>query len=694
VLGISPAEALNRLKQGDTAFLLGAAPGAGRAELEGLVRLHPSAPFYAGLNLRGANLPGPARILFEISLDSPNARVRQAAAFELFGLLFQGETLPPPVLERLQATAPELWTQTLGLIAAPEPREKALAFFFGPDSGLPAGTGAYVLEELHKRDPGLFSPPEAGALAGHLAVSRSSFAEGMSFFRPVLEEGRSLFFHYPELLNDLGRCFQYAPTGNEGIEIFLQWEHELDEGAALKPDIGLEQREALRFRLLFFAGRIARQRNQFGLGTELFTRALPFAPDARQEDACIWYILDAALQSGPEKAAALTALYMPRWNEASYFFDILDRLSQYLTVQRNWADMHALLDKMRESGREAYGPAIAKYAYITGRALSGGLYALPGANQEPAGGADSTRAGEPFFRLAVHAWGALPYYQALSALMLGESLDELPSRPYHNRQDKTRDRELMDFLQGFFEYGAAAFALPAIISWETELSIPELRSLAESLGAAERYAESIRLVSRYMERPDYMLNRIDLRLYCPRPFEKLIEQAARESGLRRELLFALVRTESAFQPGIVSRAGAVGLTQLMPATAADMADRIKNQGGPNYRENGGPDIRDPVANLHIGTVYLRYLSDRLESPFLALLAYNGGMNRVRRWRSEAPGLPEDLFLETIPYAETREYGRKVLSAALMYGYLYYDLKTGAFFSDIFKETFGPARKGG
>jgi soluble lytic murein transglycosylase len=61
------------------------------------------------------------------------------------------------------------------------------------------------------------------------------------------------------------------------------------------------------------------------------------------------------------------------------------------------------------------------------------------------------------------------------------------------------------------------------------------------------------------------------------------------------------------------------------------------------------------------------------------------MNRVRRWRSGEPDLPGDLFLETIEYPETREYGRKVLAAALVYGWLYYDLKMGPFFSDMFND---------
>jgi soluble lytic murein transglycosylase len=242
----------------------------------------------------------------------------------------------------------------------------------------------------------------------------------------------------------------------------------------------------------------------------------------------------------------------------------------------------------------------------------------------------------------------------------------------------------MEFLLGFFEYGAAPFAFPHIEALEKGLSLSELRSLAKALEKAELYPEAVRLIASCMEREDYEPTRADWEIYYPRPFQKLIEENADGAGLGRETLFGLVRTESAFQPDVVSRAGAVGLTQLMPSTAADMAGRIKARGGPDYTGEGGPDLRDPAVNVRIGAVYLSYLTDRLESPFLALLGYNGGMNRVRRWRGGKPDLPGDLFLETVEYPETREYGRKVLSAALIYGYLYYDLKMEPFFSDMFK----------
>jgi soluble lytic murein transglycosylase len=694
VLGLSPGEAADRLKQGDIGFLL--ALDAKQADLEKLARIHPSAPFYAGLAIKDT-APGIGRVLFETALGSPNAFVREGAVEELFGLIFRGEALPPPLLARLQKENPALWAKTLGAAAKPESREKILSLFLDPPDGPPAEALPYLLEELRRQNPGFLTPADEAALEGHLAVSRSSFAEGLQFFRPLAEEDRALFFRHPELLNDLGRCFQYAAAGDEGTGLFLAWEKELAGTAA---EFSPAAQDAIRFRLLFFAGRIARQRGQISRGAELFTGALPFAPDPLQADACVWYILDAVLQASPEKAASLAIAYMPRWNDRAYFADILDRLAQYLTVNRDWGALALLLEEMQKpagagasaSGQDLRGPlsapdsSIAQYAWIIGRARSEGLYRPPEAVDSGARGDAGPALAGSFFRLAYQSGGASLYYRALGASFLGESFLDLPAHPPRGKTGEGggKNRELMAFLDGFFEYGGAAFALPRILAHEKELSVPELRSLAGELTQAGRYPETLRLVSRFMKRPDYRPNRADLELYYPRPFQKLIEQTARDAGLRRELLFGLIHTESAFQPEIISRAGAVGLAQLMPATAADMAGRVKNRGGTDYTENNGPDLRDPAVNVHLGAVYLRYLSDRLENPFLAILAYNGGMNRVRRWRNGEQGLPADLFLETIPYAETREYGRKVLAAALAYGYLYYDLKIRPFFSDMLK----------
>jgi hypothetical protein len=119
------------------------------------------------------------------------------------------------------------------------------------------------------------------------------------------------------------------------------------------------------------------------------------------------------------------------------------------------------------------------------------------------------------------------------------------------------------------------------------------------------------------------------------PFRASIHAAAKGANLNPWLLAALVQAESAFDPRAVSRAGAKGLTQLMPAAAAD--HRVE-------------DVFDPDDNLRGGASHLRLMLDRFSSLPLALAAYNAGAATVERY----DGVP--------PYRETRGYVRRILRA--------------------------------
>ncbi|MDR1443330.1 MAG: lytic transglycosylase domain-containing protein [Treponema sp.] len=535
-------------------------------------------------------------------------------------------------------------------------------FIFG---AAPGEALEWAAEEIRRSFPGFLSPAEDAALEGRFAAARSAFTPGLDLFRSVLAETPELFLQYPALITDLGRCFQFTASGDQGIELFLEWERQASSAA-------------LHYRLLYFAGRIARARGDYPRSGELFTRALAFVPDKIQEDACVWYIMDTALMDPALDPAGLVGTWASRWNDPAYFSDILDRIARRLASSGQWRRFPEILALLDGAGDRA---STAKYAYISGRAAALGL--IPAAAVP-----DGEAAVRRYFRTAYE--GGSLYYRALGAYFLGEpflNFGKPPGKPPARGKTRTslaaghpHFRE-MEFLLGFFDAGIPELAQPWVEAMTGELSGEELRTLAEVMETAGNHAGQIALISALMDRDE--ITRRDLELLSPRPFQELIEGEARRTGLAPELLYGLIRTESAFQAEIVSWAGAVGLTQLMPATAVDMAGRIRRQGGPDY--TGAINLQDPEINVRIGSFYLAYLGDLLEHPLLTILAYNGGMNRVRRWyREAAPGspLPGDLFLETVELAETRNYGRKVIAAALVYGYLYYDVKADSFLADI------------
>lgn len=145
----------------------------------------------------------------------------------------------------------------------------------------------------------------------------------------------------------------------------------------------------------------------------------------------------------------------------------------------------------------------------------------------------------------------------------------------------------------------------------------------------------------------------------PRAFAPAIVSAAQESQLPPSLLFALAREESAFDADVVSWAGAVGLCQLMPPTAADEA-KAKKLAVPDVDA-----LRDPVLNASLGAAHLaRRL--KLGHPALAIAAYNAGPGAVAVW---SPHGPLDAWVEQIPVDETRNYVKKVTGSWVTYSIL-------------------------
>jgi soluble lytic murein transglycosylase len=314
------------------------------------------------------------------------------------------------------------------------------------------------------------------------------------------------------------------------------------------------------------------------------------------------------------------------------------------------------------------GAPAAQYAYILGRAVAEGYVSIRG------------KTAEDFFTIAYEEGNASFYYRSLAASHLGKSV--VPLRSGESAPFPEADTTMLDIYRGFFDYDAGEFALDYIRDDMEELSVPVLRTLAGLLAEEGRYLDSINLTRAYMNRENYRMERADLELYYPRAFTALIDANAQEAGIELPVFFGLIRTESAFMPSIVSRAGAVGLAQIMPATAREVNAMRRN--GRDFSENGYIDLGNPETNIHLGAVYLSSLADSLESPMLALLAYNGGPARIRRLRRAAPSLPVDLFLETISTTETREYGKRVMAAAAAYGYLYYSMSMEEVVADIFK----------
>ncbi|MEL3918914.1 transglycosylase SLT domain-containing protein [Aeromonas enteropelogenes] len=152
-----------------------------------------------------------------------------------------------------------------------------------------------------------------------------------------------------------------------------------------------------------------------------------------------------------------------------------------------------------------------------------------------------------------------------------------------------------------------------------------------------------------------------LELRFPKPYKQTFSQVARERAVNMSLLYAISRQESALYPRAQSPVGARGLMQLMPATAKETAGKI----GVPYRSE--QQLFDPAMNIRLGSAYLKRLLDVYDgNRILAAAAYNAGPGRVKRWREQSADKPMDVWVESIPYRETRNYVQNVLSFDLIY----------------------------
>jgi len=155
---------------------------------------------------------------------------------------------------------------------------------------------------------------------------------------------------------------------------------------------------------------------------------------------------------------------------------------------------------------------------------------------------------------------------------------------------------------------------------------------------------------------------LDIRF--PTPYQKTFQSNAKVQQVPSTELMAIARRESAFYPEARSPVGARGLMQIMPATGKQVASSLG-------RSHDSSDLNQVEYNVLLGSAYYRQLLDRFGgNRVFALTAYNAGPHRVQRWRSKAgESLPVEIWIETIPFKETRNYVQAVLAYNVVFQYL-------------------------
>lgn len=195
-------------------------------------------------------------------------------------------------------------------------------------------------------------------------------------------------------------------------------------------------------------------------------------------------------------------------------------------------------------------------------------------------------------------------------------------------------------------------------SWSLRsMSDRELLAASEIALRAGNYDRAIAAADRTRNEHDYSLRYLA-------PYGDQVRPAARNQALDDAWVYGLMRQESRFISSARSNVGASGLMQLMPATAKWVANKI------GLKDFQQARVNDTETNVLLGTTYMRLVLESLDNhPVLASAAYNAGPGRARRWRAERP-LEGAIYAETIPFNETRDYVKKVMSNSVYYAALF------------------------
>ncbi len=440
----------------------------------------------------------------------------------------------------------------------------------------------------------------------------------------------------------------------------------------------------------FYAGRYYEKAGIYYRQTrKCFEAAMSSANTPEQKDNALWYLLNTSLNFSMDSIIDSIGEYSREWTDCEYFEDFFEQLVTALLAAGRWNEFGKIYKAI-----DGYASDLttAQFAYLYGRLIQEGL--ADGTED------DATTA----FKRATQG-GSSVYYKALAAYRLGISKDPIELKKVmcaptpakakssgaatanpathanstaNSKEVPPIDPSLENLLCGYAYFGFPELIYPEWqktqgqkISTEINFYLADFLSKCADPQNPEKsdyYTQSLRIAARAQRIADRQLTREELSLVYPTYYSEYVSKYCQEYKLSQPVMYALIRSESFFAADVMSSAGAVGLTQLMEFTASDIARRFKIS---DY------SLTDPETNIRFGTYYLSNLISRCDdSALMGFFSYNAGITRVRRWLQSSliefgkkSNMPPDLFLETVPFAETREYGRKLISATLAYDWL-------------------------
>lgn len=483
-------------------------------------------------------------------------------------------------------------------------------------------------------------------------------------FSPKAEgQNRQTTFFTRPVISDFGKALLSGVSGKENItEAINLWESVYvfysvfcgsPADAITIANLTDNQKNVLHT-LAFYTARLYEKLDKSeSVSTQViaaYEAAQNFAPNDADFDNALWYELKFC---STDKKLYFQKLRdtAPLWKNDYWYEDIISDLSLKYTQEKNIPKLRELLTLIEPT---ALNEAKAKLRYTIGR-LSGSM-------------ADITEA----FKIKQDTF----YYTLMAGYMIGKPArfafqNQYARYPYKNFSYEQSKR----IVDGLIRFSLYASVYPHIREYDQMISVSNAEAVSTALHNAGCIAESIQVMNYALRSRGAEMTPESVKLLYPRGFSESVTRYAAEYGIAEYFVYALIRAESFFRPNAVSHAGAIGLMQLMPTTANDIARMFKLQ---TYNST------DPDTNIRFGVYYLKQMIKNQGQIAKACQAYNAGGGNVRRWTRSYGTLPADIFTEVTPFPETRNYAKQILEAACMYAQLYYNTPP----EKVIKEFYG------
>ena len=488
------------------------------------------------------------------------------------------------------------------------------------------------------------------------AIMKVRLAAYEKKYNTVYKDAKELLSKKPLLVSSSKHIFY------DFLRVFFSGSKEYLENAKMLEDFLQDKRiqnyELISYMASLYIARLYEKANKKE-AIKYYNIAVSKAFTPYDKDDSNWYKLNYELKNDFPLFMKDLKQSFPKWSDHYWYEDLVSKAIMKIVSEKKYRDLLQLYEVVSKSSLVEQK---AKLQYLMARS-----------------GVIAPQYLKNNYQAAYKGEHNLFYYSLLSAYQLNAPIKNVLYKKRVKREVNPfySAKDAMKILKAYLDYGLYSHIYKETLRIYPTITVNEAFEFSKELRLQSLLPDSINLMQFVANSEGCVLNEEHLRAIYPRPFYKEVSKWTKEYKVPEYIMYALIRSESFFKPLVVSHAGAIGLSQLMPSTAKDIARTLKLS---NY------DVTDPDTNVRFGTYYLSRMLRRFDGKLMpSMCSYNAGPIAVSRWLKNNTIEEEDLFVETIPYDETRNYGKKLLYTACIYGMLYYGKNPNEVIKEVYKD---------